>query len=277
MDKQHLPLLGKNVGIPLNPDRSILCGIDRSVSSSRVQYKAKLEAMHGFDLWNCYEFSWLNSEGFPNVAICQIVFSSDSEKLVESKSLKLYLGSYYNTKFNDRIVAEKAIMEDLASLTKGSVTVKLFEKEFWAQFITDTKPSSTFCLDTLTSRKLLSNTDQILAIENENNVEERVYTDLFRSVCPVTGQPDWASVEVHYRGKQLSRASLLSYLLGFREHGAFHEEVCEQIYFDILNLSAPDFLLVRSNFLRRGGIDINPVRYSPGYAGEMGFKRGVRQ
>lgn len=87
-------------------------------------------------------------------------------------------------------------------------------------------------------------------------------TQLFRSVCPVTGQPDWGTVRVSYTGPCIDPAGLLGYLISYRQHAGFHENCVERIFVDISDRCRPTQLTVAARFTRRGGLDINPIRAS---------------
>jgi 7-cyano-7-deazaguanine reductase len=252
--------LGKPSAVSETLDPGVLFFIDRSTSEVRKDPRFLKLKISGEDIWNCYEFAWLNKYKIPQMGICRIRYDSNSTFIVESKSLKLYLSSFYNTVCLSPSHAEETIYKDLDKKllsSKLSISVIPIEEEERYAIITST--SQAFCLDNLDSTK------PELEISGEGVTEDYVCTNSFRSICPVTSQPDWATIEIHYKGTALDRKSLLGYLISFRNHAAFHEEVCEKIYFDIYNLITPEFLFVRCNFLRRGGIDINPVRYSSKY------------
>lgn len=213
----------------------------------------------GEDLWLAYEFSWLNPRGKPEVGAVRIQVDPVSPCIVESKSMKLYLGSYAQSSFATRAEVEKTLGQDLTVGFGAPVQVALLD-------ISELPPTTSGmdgrCLDTLNITIETYRPDQdLLALRASASLtEETLYSHLFRSLCPVTGQPDWASVMVQYRGAAIDDASLLKYLISYRQHGAYHESTIEQIFLDILAACRPERLSVYGRFQRRGGIDINPFR-----------------
>lgn len=252
--------LGKKMGVSEHVDPSTLYFIERDKSKVRgIEDFAQIK-LRGEDIWNCYEFSWLAKTGIPSAGVCRIRYESNSKFIVESKSLKLYLASFYNTTFVSSSHVEETIYNELNKhLMAATLTVSVISLKDEERYSVINSTGRAYCLD------WLENFSPELALEPDRETEDYVCSHVFRSLCPVTAQPDWATVEIHYKGRAVDRGSLLGYLISFRNHAAFHEEVCEQIYYDLYKLTEPSFLFVRCNFLRRGGIDINPVRYSKGY------------
>lgn len=261
-------ILGREVAFPDKYDPSILFAVPRKNQRSEIGIEGAIP-FSGFDQWNCYEVSWISTLGLPVSAIAIITYPCDSDSIVESKSLKLYLGSLNNTKFGSREEVEKEIVDQLNALLSTSCKIKIFTALEYSN--TKFRDFSGVCLEEyFKGQLLLEETPQYSQISTENRfVEETLYTHLFRSLCPVTGQPDWASVEIQYEGPALKRENLLSYLSSYRSHKGFHEICCEQIYVDIYRaweqFDGEKELLVNCQFLRRGGIDINPVRHSSGF------------
>lgn len=213
----------------------------------------------GEDLWLAYEFSWLNPQGKPQVGAVRILVDPVSPCIVESKSMKLYLGSYAQSCFATRAEVEKTLGLDLAVGFGAPVEVALLDL---AELPPTTSRMVGRCLDTLdiTIETYVPDPALLTLRESAPFVEEVLYSHLFRSLCPVTGQPDWASVTVQYRGPAIDDASLLKYLISYRQHGAYHESTIEQIFLDIFAACQPERLSVYGRFQRRGGIDINPFR-----------------
>ena len=213
----------------------------------------------GQDTWNAYEFTWLNQTGKPEVAVLQLHVPSESSHLIESKSLKLYLGSFSNTAFAHRAEVIRALESDLTLGAQAPVGVLLFapeqvQQEGIGQFI-----GTNLDLQDIEINEYLWN-PALLVLESAVARRESVYTHLFKSLCPMTGQPDFASILVQYNGNSISHEGLLRYLVSFREHAEFAEQVTERIFVDIMNRCAPERLAVSARYTRRGGIDINAYR-----------------
>lgn len=213
----------------------------------------------GEDVWTGYEFSWLNTQGKPEVAALRLRVNCDSACLVESKSMKLYLGSFAQTKFESRTEVMQTLDQDLAMAFRAPVIVEVLELQQIPQPAARLPGRS---LDDLDVRTQTYTYDQsFLSVDRAGAVvHETLHSHLFRSLCPVTGQPDWASLSVEYRGQPIDEEGLLKYLISFRQHAAFHESTVELIFSDILNLCEPEALSVNARFQRRGGLDINPFR-----------------
>jgi 7-cyano-7-deazaguanine reductase len=213
----------------------------------------------GMDVWNAYEFSWLNNRGKPEIALAQIQVPVKSANIIESKALKMYLGSYSGTRFGHRSEVISTLESDLTITARAPVSVTLMQADVvQAAGIGVLMGQSLDHLD-IEMDEYYWNPD-FLALESDTNVRESLFTHLFKSVCPLTGQPDFASILVQYNGRMISKEGLLKYLISYREHGEFAEQVVERIFIDIMNRCAPDRLTVQARFTRRGGIDINPYR-----------------
>jgi 7-cyano-7-deazaguanine reductase len=213
----------------------------------------------GQDIWNAYEFTWLNQTGKPEVAVLQLQFSGKSSHLIESKSLKLYLGSFSNTAFADRTEVVRALESDLTLATQAPVGVVLYTPEQVQQRGIGQLIGTNLDLQDIEINEYLWN-PALLVLESAVARRESVYTHLFKSLCPMTGQPDFASILVQYNGNSISHKGLLRYLVSFREHAEFAEQVTERIFVDIMNRCAPERLAVSALYTRRGGIDINAYR-----------------
>lgn len=233
---------------------------------SRTENRAKLGISQslpffGVDIWNAYELSWLNKKGKPQIALASFVVPANSPNIIESKSWKLYLNSFNN----HRLGSEKELIEilssDLSKAAGATVSVQLQtpEKSNQGGFKElEGKLLDRLDLDIDPSQQpdaALLSSDPSLGV-----VEETLVTHLLRSNCPVTGQPDWASVQINYVGPTINEESLLRYLIAFREHQEFHEHCVEKIFIDIKEKCHPTKLSVYARYTRRGGIDINPFR-----------------
>ena len=213
----------------------------------------------GLDIWNAYEFSWLNSKGKPEVAVAQLQVPGKSPHLIESKSLKHYLGSYSNTQFAHRNEVVKTLEGDLTLAAQAAVSVALLtpeqiQHEGTGQFI-----GTNLDLQDIDIEEYYWNPG-FLELESSTIIRESVYTHLFKSLCPLSGQPDFASVLIQYNGNSIRHAGLLRYLVSYREHAEFSEQVTERIFVDIMNRCSPERLAVSTRYTRRGGIDINAHR-----------------
>lgn len=251
--------LGKSVAYAAQYDPGLLYAVERAPLRAQLGLGAALPFI-GADIWNAYELSWLNARGKPQVALARLVFPAESSHLIESKSLKLYLNAFSETRCADAEDVRQRIAADLSQAAGVSVTVLLQSPdELEGQPLMEL---SGLLLDRLDVACDLREPDaQVLVSESgAEPVEQTLVTRLFRSNCPVTGQPDWASVQVYYFGAPIDQAGLLRYLVGFRNHNAFHEQCVEQIFCDILRRCRPQRLAVYARYTRRGGLDINPWR-----------------
>jgi 7-cyano-7-deazaguanine reductase len=241
--------LGKRTAVPVAYDPGILYPIPRHAHEG---------AMHGFDLWRCYELSWLGPKGRPEAAMLEIAYPLESTNMVESKSLKLYLGSLANAVFAHSGEVAKVISTDLEKLLDAPwVEVTVLElSHAWETALPGT------CIDGLDVEVPAGDVDPGLLSVRDGAGAETLVSHLLRTSCPITLQPDWASVMVEYRGPGIDHASLLGYLCSFRSHAGFGEECCTQIFRDVLSRCRPEELTVALFYTRRGGIDINPVRSS---------------
>jgi 7-cyano-7-deazaguanine reductase len=222
----------------------------------------------GADLWTAYELSWLNTRGKPQVALGRFVVPCESTHLVESKSLKLYLNSFNNTVFADIDAVRQTLQKDLSEavwrggVVKSSVGVQLLSPEQYAkEKIAEMDGLSLDRLD-LDCSYYQPAPELLCAASNEAPVTETLYSNLLKSNCLVTGQPDWGSVSINYSGPQIDQAGLLQYIVSFRNHNEFHEHCVERMFMDIWTRCQPTKLTVYARYTRRGGVDINPWRSS---------------
>ncbi len=228
---------------------------------SRGRAGLKATAPYGFDVWRLYELTFLNKLNIPCGAIGTICVPAGSPNIIESKSLKLYLGSFTQTKFATLDDVERLICHDLSATLGVAATVKLYPVESQpACFTPQTMPGS---LIDITSGVTLTNfayNPELLVRHDGPRVEETLRTNLLRTLCPVTGQPDHAAVQIRYQGTQINHQELFAYLMSLRLHRGFHEQCVELIYSDLKSRLKLDKLQVLACFTRRGGIDINPLR-----------------
>ena len=231
---------------------------------------------YGFDCWNHYEVSWLNDKGKPMVAVAEIIYDCSTPYLVESKSLKLYFNSFNNTQFSSIDEVRQTVENDLSKCLQGEVLVKILSLQ--AKELSNIQASFVGeCLDSLDVTCSVYVVEPNYLIVADNIVNEILYSDLLKSNCLVTNQPDWGSVQISYRGNKINREGLLKYLISFRNHNEFHEQCIERIFVDLMSRCKPEELSVYGRYTRRGGLDINPYR-STSNVKPQGFNaRLVRQ
>ncbi len=259
--------LGKAVPYVDQYDAALLYPIARAPKRQEIGVPATLPFL-GADLWTAYELSWLNARGKPQVALAHITVPCETPNIVESKSFKLYLNSFNNTRFQDATEVLARIRADISeavwrgSEAKGTVGVKLIAPELF-----DREPIHE--LDGLNLDRLEVACSQytpapelLTAAFDEQPVSEVLTSNLLKSNCLVTGQPDWASVQISYSGPQIEQEGLLQYIVSFRNHNEFHEQCVERIFMDVWTRCKPAKLTVYARYTRRGGLDINPWRTS---------------
>lgn len=277
MTRPHIPL-GRETPFPATVDPSVLFPIARADARAPLGIETGALPFAGSDIWNAWEFSWLDARGKPRVAVVELRVPCDSPNLVESKSLKLYLGGYAMTRFDDAQDVRARIADDVSASVGAPIEVSLREPtEFERVRVRDLAGESLDDQRIEITAYAGPDPEPLCTRDGARPVEEALVTDLFRSRCPVTGQPDWASVQVRYRGMSVDRAGLLRYLVSYREHAAFHEACVERMFLDIQQRCRPLGLLVHARFLRRGGIDINPWRATPDFASNIANVRTTRQ
>jgi 7-cyano-7-deazaguanine reductase len=252
--------LGK---VSSNPDRyspELLFPIPRSTHRALLSFDTTLPFM-GVDIWNAYELSWLGPKGKPEVAIAQIEIPFDSPFMVESKSLKLYLNSLNYEQFANANEVKSRITQDLSSCLKSNLRIQLLDPEEWS--VLKIEAATGTCLDRLDidiQPQESPNPLWLTADFKNAPIEETLYSHLLRSNCPVTGQPDWASISISYTGPTINQENLLRYIVSYRNHQEFHEHCVEKIFCDIKTNCKPVKLSVYARYTRRGGLDINPFR-----------------
>ncbi len=251
--------LGREVAYPRHYDPGLLFPIPRAAGRAEIGVGAAPPFI-GHDRWHAYELSWLDARGKPVVATATFSVPASSPQLIESKSLKLYLNSLNATRFDDADAVRARIAADLAQAAGAPVAVG-----FGVPPVSDDDAAvSIDALDIAIDGYGAPEAGH-LSVADEVT-EESLRSDLLKSNCPVTGQPDWASLRIAYRGPRIDRAGLLRYIVSFRDHAGFHEQCVEHIFVDLLARCRPEALSVEARYTRRGGLDINPWRATPGVA-----------
>ena len=260
--------LGKQVDYEFEYNPGLLQGVPRSLSRDTLDLANSSLPFDGIDTWTGYELSWLNLKGKPNVAILECHVPITSENLIESKSFKLYLNSFNQTKFASAEDVRQVLQADLSACAGETVEVKLILPEQFTSL--QFKEFEGTLLDSLDVEiEQYSPNTQLLALAKSGaEVKETLISHLLKSNCLITSQPDWASIQIRYEGKAIEHEGLLKYLISFRQHNEFHEQCVERIYNDIMQHCQPDKLTVCARYTRRGGLDINPFRsnYEAPYA-----------
>ena len=267
--------LGKSSEYIATYTPSLLFPIPRAAKWAELGLSAETLPYQGVDFWNCFELSWLLPSGKPVVAMGEFAIPADSPNIIESKSFKLYLNSLNQSVFKsaDELVA--VLVQDLSAAAGKPVCVRVRSlAEVTAEGV-QAAPGT--CIDELDVA--ISNYErpqpELLRCDAERVIEESLHSHLLKSNCPVTGQPDWGTLVVQYRGLALDHASLLAYLVSFRQHADFHEQCVERIFLDLQRLLKPEHLTVYARYVRRGGLDINPYRSTAALAPDN--RRLVRQ
>ncbi len=296
---QAVPL-GKDVSYPTGYDAALLFPMPRTDARRTLGLAgvpgetttASALPFQGFDLWNAYELSWLNAKGLPKVALLRLKVPCTSPNIIESKSLKLYLNSFNQTRFETVHHVFDLLRKDLARASGAELELELvgpdqFANETIAEFVgadldkldveidcyqpdasllklKGDAPKTAVASEEADSKAAL-NTSNASDIRSQpkiahTSISETVFSRLLKSNCPVTDQPDWACIQIQYTGPAIDHASLLKYIVSYRMHNGFHEHCVEKIFIDILKQCAPTSLSVYARYTRRGGLDINPWR-----------------
>ncbi|MBE7369699.1 NADPH-dependent 7-cyano-7-deazaguanine reductase QueF [Ramlibacter pallidus] len=267
MNSPEQSQLGKPVPYADRYDASLLFPIARATKREEIGISGA-PPFFGADLWTAFELSWLNPRGKPQVAIAHFTVPCETPNIVESKSLKLYLGSFNATVFpsadavRDRLRADVSEVVWRGAPAPATIGVKLLLPDAF-----DREPVHE--LDGLSLDRLDIECDAytpapelLTAAFEEPPVEETLTSNLLKSNCLVTGQPDWGSIQIRYTGAAIDQAGLLRYLVSFRNHNEFHEQCVERIFMDVWRRCRPTRLAVYARYTRRGGLDINPLRTS---------------
>lgn len=250
--------LGRDTDYPDKYSPQVLCPISRADSREPLGLSAELP-FRGVDIWNAWELTWLGEGDRPAVATAEIHVPVDSPAIFESKSLKLYLNSFAMSRFPSSADVAGTIAKDLSACVGSRTDVKVLPV-----VSTEARRVSRLagtCLDSMavTCTNWDVNADLLLA-DRHATVEEDLHTHLLRSLCPVTSQPDIGSLQISYRGPKIDQASLLRYVVSYRQHNDFHEACVERMFVDLMARCSPEKLSIHARYQRRGGIDINPYR-----------------
>jgi 7-cyano-7-deazaguanine reductase len=271
MTSHELPL-GRTVDYPRHYDPGLLFAIARSVGRTALALPPDAPLpFAGQDRWNAYELSWLDARGKPVVRTATFTVPADSPHLVESKSLKLYLNSFNASRFDDAEDVRTRIATDLSRAAGAPVDVRFGLPPMHA----GDDALDLDALDVAIDDYGPPNAGH-LSCDATQVVEQHLRSALLKSNCPVTGQPDWAEVRIDVRGARIDPAGLLRYLVSFRDHAEFHEQCVERIFVDLQARCRPESLSVEARYTRRGGLDINPWRGTPGMAAPAAV-RALRQ
>lgn len=252
--------LGKTTNYSQCYDPSLLQGVPRSLNRDQLIITTASLPFKGEDVWYGYELSWLNNKGKPVVALAEFRFPCTNINIVESKSFKLYLNSFNQSRFDSWQDVQTSLLKDLSKVVDNKVQVSLFNVEQCPPLAF--APSDFTCIDEqdieITSYQLDPNLLKLSTTNEE--VSEQLVSHLLKSNCLITNQPDWASIYIEYQGMKICHQALLKYLISFRQHNEFHEQCVERIFMDLMNYCKPKSLTVFARYTRRGGLDINPYR-----------------
>jgi 7-cyano-7-deazaguanine reductase len=254
--------LGQSTQYPDHYDPSLLFQIPRSENRLKLGIKENQALPFvGVDIWNAFELSWLNPKGKPQIALAEFQIPADSPHMIESKSFKLYLNSLNNAHFADEQELRERLIADLSAAAGSKITTHVQTNEAIAK--KGMQEMSGVLLDRLDIEidpRIPADPSLLGVNEDFGPIEQCLVSHLLKSNCPVTCQPDWASVQIRYQGRPILEEGLLRYLIGFRQLGEFHEHCVETIFSDIKRECKPDKLSVYARYTRRGGLDINPFR-----------------
>ena len=252
--------LGQKTEYASQYDRTLLQPVPRALNRDGLGITQNQPFTIGADIWTAYEISWLNEKGLPQVAIADIYLDYQSQNLIESKSFKLYLNSFNQSKFADFNAVQQTMQRDLSECAQGDVKVRLNPVAVYDSQKIDHLQGD--CIDEqdieITSYEF--NADWLKDCVSDEIVEEKLVSHLLKSNCLITNQPDWGTLHIHYVGKKINHEKLLRYVVSFRQHNEFHEQCVERIFCDLMHYAKPEKLTVYARYTRRGGLDINPFR-----------------
>ena len=263
MTSPELSPLGKAVDYGQAYDPSLLFPIARASQRALLGLGDELPFV-GVDFWNAYELSWLDGRGKPRVALAEFRVPAASPNIIESKSFKLYLGSYAQSRFGDTDSLRAQLIRDLSEAAGAPVSVVLTPAASANAALIETLEGDVIDDLPIEITHYGPPRPDFLSSDPELRTDEVLVSHLLKSNCPVTGQPDWASLQIRYAGPRIARDGLLRYLVSYRNHSDFHEQCVERIFMDLMQQCAPTRLGVYARYTRRGGLDINPFRATPG-------------
>ena len=241
-------------------DASLLFPIKRTESRDKLSLGESLP-FRGEDRWTAYEVSWLDALGKPQIRVAEFTLPYDSPNIIESKSFKLYLNSFNQTRFESERKVQSLLAVDLSQVAGAPVSVNLMPLNH-AKALLIGELIGTGIDELEVSADVYQPKPELLVVDASRRVNEVVYSHLLKTNCPVTDQPDWATVFIEYAGGAIDHSALLQYIISFRDHQDFHENSVERLFCDINNYCQPDRLAVYARYTRRGGLDINPLRSS---------------
>lgn len=252
--------LGQKTEYASQYDRTLLQPVPRALNRDGLGITQNQPFTIGADIWTAYEISWITEKGLPQVAIADIYLDYQSQNLIESKSFKLYLNSFNQSKFADFNSVQQTMQRDLSECAQGDVKVRLNPVAVYDSQKIDHLQGD--CIDEqdieITSYEF--NADWLKDCVSDEIVEEKLVSHLLKSNCLITNQPDWGTLHIHYVGKKIDHEKLLRYVVSFRQHNEFHEQCVERIFCDLMYYAKPEKLTVYARYTRRGGLDINPFR-----------------
>ena len=267
MNQPEQSQLGKASAYADQYDPSLLFPIPRATKRAEIGISGSPPFL-GADLWTAFELSWLNQRGKPQVALAHITVPCETPNIVESKSFKLYLNSFNNTRFANAEAVQARMRADISEAAwrgaehPGTVGVRLLlPEQFDREPVHELDGLSLDRLD-IECTQYQPAPERLSANFDEAPVSEVLVSHLLKSNCLVTGQPDWGSLRIAYSGPQIDQEGLLQYIVSFRNHNEFHEQCVERIFMDLWTRCKPIKLEVYARYTRRGGLDINPWRTS---------------
>ncbi|GAA6173197.1 NADPH-dependent 7-cyano-7-deazaguanine reductase QueF [Colwellia sp. KU-HH00111] len=257
--------LGKTTEYCSEYNPKLLQAVPRSLNRDDLSLTNNKLPFVGEDVWYGYELSWLNNQGKPVVAVAEFRFACTSPNLVESKSFKLYLNSFNQSKFASFDEVQQRLSHDLSATAGAQAQVSLYPVDHCPALAINSMAPDTQCIDHEDIRvdnyqyqaQILGNAQKT---GTDKVVEQKLVSHLLKSNCLITNQPDWASVYISYKGVAINHKVLLQYLISFRQHNEFHEQCVERIFCDLQKYCQLDELTVFARYTRRGGLDINPFR-----------------
>ena len=252
--------LGKAVTYPTGYDASLLFPIARASARADIGIDASALPFIGGDLWNAYEMSWLNQRGLPRVVLLRVQVPGHSPNIIESKSFKLYLNGFNQTCFATSADVIVRLTTDLSAAAGAAVSVHLIEASAFAQERIEELDGTDLDVQEVAIDRYEPEPAYLQSAAGQPVVSEKMFSRWLKSNCPVTGQPDWACVQIAYTGHPIDHVGLLKYIVSFRMHSGFHEHCVERMFTDIMRRCRPQSLSVYARYTRRGGMDINPWR-----------------
>lgn len=272
MELDNAPL-GRSSGYPQRYDPELLYPVPRSETRQLLGLSNDWPWL-GEDRWQAWELSWLRPDGVPRVATAEFRVPAHSPNLIESKSLKLYLNSLNSMTFEDKESVRATLERDLSEVAGASVSVALGDVDAQAGLMA--RPEGAHLIDDVEGA-IMPEHEPLASLRSLDGdvVTETLCTHLLRSLCPVTGQPDWATLVVHYTGARIQPEAMLGYVISYRHAQDFHEACVERIFTDLKKVLTPQRLSVGAFYTRRGGLDINPWRST--HQGDAPAPRLLRQ